>query len=385
MGGIALGVTALITVISVMNGFEEELRKRILGMTAHVQVQPWQGALGDWQSLAAQLREHPEVLAARPFVAGEGMARAGGQLSGTLIRGIDPDSEAGSGGLAQHVISGDLAALEPGRFDVIIGRHLAAVLGIAPGDTLDLMIPQANVTPLGLTPRFRRMRVAGLFEVGMYEFDRSLVLMHREDAAKLYRLGEGVHGLSLSLAEPMRAPWVAQDVRALLPQPYSITDWSRQHRNFFAAIRTEKRVMFIILSLIIAVAAFNIVSTLVMVVQDKQADIAILRTLGATRADVLGVFVVQGSVIGVIGTVLGVIGGVALALNVETIVPAIEQALGRDLLADDVYYISDLPSRLHWDDVTKIGLVSLSLGLLSTLYPAWRASQVEPAEALRYE
>lgn len=385
MGGIALGVTALITVISVMNGFEAELRSRILSMTAHLQIQPWEGPLSNWQDLAATVAEQPEVTAVRPFVAGEGMVRAGGSLSGVILRGIDPASEATTGGLAEHVISGDLADLEPGRFDVIIGRHLAASLGVLPGDDIDLMIPQANVGPLGVTPRFRRCRIAGLFEVGMYEFDRSLVLMHREDAARLYRLGDAVHGLSISIVEPMRAPWVARDVRNQLPMPYSVDDWSRQHRNFFAAIQTEKRVMFIILSLIIAVAAFNIVSTLVMVVQDKQADIAILRTLGATRSQILGVFVVQGSVIGVIGTALGLVGGVLLALNIETIVPAIEQMLGRDLLADDVYYISDLPSRLHLNDVVQIGLVSLALGLLSTLYPAWRASKVEPAEALRYE
>ena len=386
MAGIALGVTALITVISVMNGFESELRKRILGMTAHVQLQPWDGALSDWESVARQVAGVEGVRAVRPFVAGEGMARAGGgTLSGVVLRGIEPSAESGPGGLAEHIRAGRLEDLQPGRFQVILGRHLAGILGVVPGDAIDLMIPQASVTPLGLTPRFRRCEVAGIFEVGMYEFDRSLVLMHRNDAAALYRLGEGVHGLSVSVDEPMRAPLVAADVRDALPLPYSVTDWSRQHRNFFAAIQTEKRVMFIILSLIVAVAAFNIVSTLVMAVQDKQADIAILRTLGATRPEIMGVFMVQGSLIGYIGTVLGVIGGVLLALNVETIVPALEQALGRDLLADDVYYISDLPSELHWADVGQIALVSLVLGLVSTLYPAWRATRVEPAEALRYE
>jgi len=385
MGGIALGVTALITVISVMNGFESELRTRILSMTAHLQVQPWDGAMSNWQDLAAKLTARPDVVSVRPYVAGEGMVRGSGQLSGVILRGIDPESESGPDGMGTHVIAGQIGDLKPGKFDVIIGRHLAANLGVVPGDSIDLMIPQASVTPLGLTPRFRRCIVTGIFEVGMYEFDRSLVLMHREDAARLYRLGDGVHGLSVSVDRPMQAARIAADVRDSLPLPYSVSDWSRQHRNFFAAIQTEKRVMFIILSLIIAVAAFNIVSTLVMVVQDKQADIAILRTLGATRAHILGVFVVQGSVIGVVGTILGVVGGVLLALNVETIVPAIEQMLGRDLLADDVYYISDLPSELHPADVWKIAVVSLVLGLVSTLYPAWRASQVEPAEALRYE
>lgn len=385
MGGIALGVTALITVISVMNGFESELRTRILSMTAHLQVQPWEGSLSRWEEVAALVAENPEVTSVRPFVAGEGMVRSNGQLSGAILRGVDPLAEEDEGGISKHVIAGSLKELRPGSFDVIIGRHLAANMGVVPGDAIDLMIPQATVTPLGLTPRFRRCTVAGIFEVGMYEFDRSLILMHRDDAARLYRLGEGVHGLSISLQEPMRAPWVARDVRNSLPIAYSVSDWSRQHRNFFAAIQTEKRVMFIILSLIIAVAAFNIVSTLVMVVQDKQSDIAILRTLGATRGQVLGVFVVQGSLIGVVGTVIGVVGGVLLALNIETIVPALEQMLGRDLLADDVYYISDLPSELHVADVWKIAIVSLALGLLSTLYPAWRASRVEPAEALRYE
>ena len=385
MGGIALGVTALITVISVMNGFESELRSRILGMTPHLQVQRWDGPMPEWSAIAGQLEQRAEVRSVRPFVSGEGMVRGAGQLSGAILRGVDPLHERGDQGLAPHVIVGALDDLQPGRFEVILGRHLARALGVAPGDSIDLMIPQAQVTPLGLTPRFRRCTVVGLFEVGMYEFDRSLVLMHRSDAAKLYRLGDAVHGLSLSLHEPMRAPWIAADVREDLPVAYQVSDWAQQHRNFFAAIRTEKRVMFIILSLIIAVAAFNIVSTLVMVVQDKQSDIAILRTLGASRGTILGAFMVQGSLIGVIGTLLGLLGGVTLALNVETLVPALENALGRDLLADDVYYISDLPSELHWVDVGKIALVSLLLGLISTIYPAWRATRVEPAEALRHE
>ena len=385
IAGIALGVTALITVLSVMNGFENELRKRILGMTSHAIIQQVDGPLADWQALAADLEGRDRIVGVAPYIEGEGMVRSGRQLSGVLLRGIEPAAEAQVSRITQHMIYGALSDLEAGTFRIIIGRHLAAVMGVGPGDTLDLMIPTASVTPAGVVPRFRRFEISGIFEIGMYEYDRSLILMHQADAAAMYRLGDAVNGLRIEFDDIYAAPQRARELAEQLPGQFRVSDWTRQHRNFFAAIQTEKRVMFIILSLIIAVAAFNIVSTLVMAVTDKQADIAILRTLGAAPRSIMLIFMVNGTLIGVIGTALGLLGGIGLAVNIETIVPAIESALGRDLLADDVYYISDLPSDLVWSDVIKIGLMSLGLGLVSTLYPAWRASQVQPAEALRYE
>ncbi len=383
--GIALGVTALITVLSVMNGFENELRARILGMTSHAVINQAGRAIHDWQALAEIVDDSPHVVGSAPFIEGEGMVRRGQQLSGVLLRGIEPAAEAAISRISQHMLVGALEDLQAGEFSVVIGRHLAMAMGVVPGDTLDLMIPTANVTPAGVAPRFRRFSVVGVFEIGMYEYDRSLVLMHRRDAAALYRLGDAVNGLRVEFDDVYQAPYLARDLQASLPGFYQVSDWTRQHRNFFAAIQTEKRVMFIILSLIVAVAAFNIVSTLVMAVTDKQADIAILRTLGASPRSIMAVFMVNGTLIGVVGTLIGLAGGIALALNIETLVPAIESWLGRDLLADDVYYISNLPSDLVWADVIKIGLLSLGLGLISTLYPAWRAARVEPAEALRYE
>ena len=280
---------------------------------------------------------------------------------------------------------GTLGDLVAGEYRIVIGKELASALAVEPGDKVDLMIPQASVTPAGVLPRFRRFTVAGVFEVGMYEFDRGLVLIHLADAQALYRMGDQVTGVRLKLHDLFEAPRVARELAGQLPGIYYVSDWTRQHANFFRAVRTEKMVMFIILSLIVGVAAFNIVSTLVMVVQDKQADIAILRTLGARPGSIMAIFMVQGSVIGIFGTILGVVGGVALALNVPVLVPVLEQLMGQQFLAPDVYYISDLPSELKWTDVGRIASLSLALGLISTLYPAWRASRTQPAEALRYE
>ncbi len=385
MLGIAIGVTALITVLSVMNGFERELRTRILGMASHATISAFRGNLDDWQDVARRVQGNPEVIGVAPYIEGEGMLKVGSELSGTLLRGIVPAEEVKVSDIGQHLVAGSLESLEPGGYHIVIGHELAQSLNATVGDKVDLMIPQASVTPAGVLPRFRRFTVSGVFRVGMYEFDRGLVLIHVKDAQALLRMGDGVTGVRLKLHDLFDAPVVSRDIASTLPGMYYVSDWTRSHANFFRAVKTEKMVMFIILSLIVGVAAFNIVSTLVMVVQDKQADIAILRTLGATPRSIMAIFMVQGSIIGIVGTLLGVAGGVALALNVENLVPLLERLMGQQFLAPDVYYISDLPSELKSTDVIRIGLLSLSLGLLSTIYPAYRASRVQPAEALRYE
>lgn len=385
MLGIAIGVTALITVLSVMNGFERELRVRILGMASHATISALRGGLEDWPTVGRLAAKNPQIEALAPYIEGEGMLRQGTDLSGTLLRGVLPEEEDKVSEIAQHMKVGKLTDLVAGEYRIVIGKELASALAVDIGDKVDLMIPQASVTPAGVLPRFRRFTVAGVFEVGMYEFDRGLVLIHLADAQALYRMGSEVTGVRLKLHDLYQAPQVSRELAMQLPGIYYVSDWTRQHANFFRAVRTEKMVMFIILSLIVGVAAFNIVSTLVMVVQDKQADIAILRTLGARPGSIMAIFMVQGSIIGIVGTLLGVAGGVALALNVPVLVPLLEQLMGHQFLAPDVYYISDLPSELKWDDVSRIAGLSLALGLLSTLYPAWRASRTQPAEALRYE
>ena len=385
MLGIAIGVTALITVLSVMNGFEKELRVRILGMASHATISALRGGLEDWQGVAKLAEHNPEIESIAPSVEGEGMLKAGTDLTGTLLRGVLPEEEAKVSEIAQKMKVGKLSDLVAGEYRIVLGKELAQTLGVDVGDKVDLMIPQASVTPAGVLPRFRRFTVSGVFSVGMYEFDRGLVLIHLADAQALYRMGSDVTGVRLKLHDLFKAPQVSRELAGELPGIYYVSDWTRQHANFFRAVKTEKMVMFIILSLIVGVAAFNIVSTLVMVVQDKQADIAILRTLGATPRSIMAIFMVQGSIIGIVGTALGVVGGVALALNVPVLVPLLESLTNQQFLSPDVYYISDLPSDLKMSDVLRIGALSLTLGLLSTLYPAYRASRTQPAEALRYE
>ncbi len=383
--GIGLGVAALITVLSVMNGFEQELRTRILGMASHASISGYQQPLVDWQRVAKLATQHSQVVGVAPYVAGEVMLTRGSKVSGALVRGILPEREPAVSTVGEHMRSGGLQDLVAGEYRIILGSELAYNLGAHVGDHVTMVTPQANYSPAGVLPRLRRFQVVGIFEVGMYEYDRGVALVHLEDAARLFKLDNAISGVRLKLEDLYQAPRVSRELADQLGAKLRVEDWTRQHANFFRAVQTEKRVMFVILTLIVAVAAFNIVSTLVMVVTDKQADIAILRTLGATPAAILRIFMIQGAMIGMLGTALGVVGGVALALNVETIVPAIEQTFGVQFMPADVYYISDLPSRLDWSDVWQIGLVAFLLSFLATWYPAWRASRTQPAEALRYE
>jgi lipoprotein-releasing system permease protein len=385
MLGIALGVTALITVLSVMNGFEKELRDRILGMASHATVTTFSGKLPDWEGLSGTLADQERIVAMAPYVRGESMLSIGNRVSGALLRGVLPEMEGDVSDVVSHISGGDLGLLEAGKYGIILGSELAIALGAGIGDSITVVSPQVTIGPTGILPRLRRFTVTGIFEVGMYEYDRGVALVHLKDAAKLFRLDDNVSGLRLKLDDIFDAPQIARALSAGLSGDYRVEDWTRQHANFFRAVKTEKRVMFIILTLIVAVAAFNIVSTLVMVVTDKRSDIAILRTLGATPGSIMTIFIIQGVVIGVLGTALGVAGGLGLALNVETIVPAIERFFNVEFLAADVYYISDVPSELHWNDVWIMAMVSMGLSLLATLYPAWRAARTHPAEALRYE
>jgi lipoprotein-releasing system permease protein len=385
MAGIALGVAALIVVLSVMNGFQKELRARILGVASHVQISGAGNRLADWPAVAALARRHPRVQAVAPFVNAQAMLTAGQAVRGAVVRGILPADEDRVAEFARHMRAGRLEALKAGEWNVVLGAELARALGVLPGDKVALIAPQGQVTPAGVIPRLRQFTVAGTFDVGMFEYDSGLALVHLEDAQRLYQMGGAVSGVRLRLDDLFAARTVARELMAQLGADAFASDWTRSHANFFRAVEIEKRVMFIILTLIVAVAAFNIVSTLVMLVTDKQADIAILRTLGASPGSIVQIFMIQGALIGVIGTLAGVALGVVLGLNVDTVVPFIENLLGFKFLAKDVYYISDLPSEVLPRDVATIGLVSLALAFLATLYPSWRASRVNPAEALRYE
>jgi lipoprotein-releasing system permease protein len=385
MLGIALGVTALITVLSVMNGFERELRDRILGMASHASVSTYSGYLGDWQDVEQAVMKDADVIAAAPYVSGETMLSAGNRVSGAIIRGILPEQEGSVSDVMAHIKAGSAASLKDGGYGIVLGNDLAIALGVGVGDAVTVVSPQVMVGPTGVMPTLRRFTVVGIFEVGMYEYDRGVALVHMKDAARLFRLGDNVSGVRLKLDDLFKAPRVADELTMQLGANYRVEDWTRQHANFFRAVQTEKRVMFIILTLIVAVAAFNIVSTLVMVVTDKRSDIAILRTLGASPRSIMVIFVIQGAVIGLLGTLLGVLGGVSLALNVETIVPAIESLFNVRFLSAEVYYISEVPSDLQWHDVLVMTSVAMVLSLLATLYPAWRAARTHPAEALRYE
>lgn len=386
MLGIALGITALITVISVMNGFEQELKARILDMTPHATIYSGYGeGLRDWRAAKALADQHPKVIGSAPFVQKESMLVNRQRVKGALLQGVDPALEPQVSKVGEKMVAGSLEDLKPGGFGIILGQELANALGVYMGDKLTVISPQALATVVGVVPRMKRFEVVGIFEIGMHQFDSAVALVNIEDAAKFYRMGDKVSGLRLETSDMLSARKINREVALSLGGVYRITDWTQQHANFFRAIATEKVVMFVILFLIVAVAAFNIVATLVMMVTDKQADIAILRTLGFSAGQVMRVFVVQGCVIGFVGTLLGVVGGVALALNVENIVPALESLLGRQFMSADIYYITDLRGDLHWHQVGLIAGLSFVMSVLSTLYPALRAARTQPAEALRYE
>ncbi len=389
MLGIALGVAALIVVLSVMNGFQKELRARILGVASHVQVSGPAGELTDWPTVAAAAKADAAVVGVAPYVNAQGLLSTGPAVRGTVVRGILPEEESKVADIGSHMLAGRLDALREGEFGIVLGSELARAVGVRLGERITLIAPQGLVTPAGVLPRLKQFRVVGVFEVGMFEYDSGLALIHLADAQKLYSMADRVSGVRLKLVDLFQSRQVAhaltERLQAEQRRELYITDWTRSHANFFRAVQIEKNVMFIILMLIVAVAAFNIVSTLVMAVTDKRADIAILRTLGASPGGIMRIFIVQGVLIGVIGTVIGVVGGILLALNVSTVVPFIESLFGVQFLAKDIYYISELPSDLQRADVLTIAVMSLVLSLLATLYPSWRASRVNPAEALRYE
>jgi lipoprotein-releasing system permease protein len=385
MLGIALGVAALIIVLSVMNGFQKEIRARILGITPHVQVVSDSGQIHEWSAILKIVAQHPEVQAASPYVNGQAMVSFNDSVQGVMVRGILPEGEDRLTGLGDKLKSGSLSELHSGEFGMVLGVDLAHALGTHVGDKVLLISPQGQITPTGLLPRLKQFRVVGIFEIGMAPYDNALALIHLEDAQKLYRMGDAISGISARLKNLDHSRQVAFELDGKLPQDTYATDWTRQNANYFSVVAMEKKMMFIILSLIVLVAAFNIVSTLVMAVTDKQADIAILRTLGASPASIMKIFIVQGVLIGVIGLLLGVIGGVLIAVNIGSIVPFIEHLFGVQFLSKEFYFISELPSDLQRTDVIIVASMSFLISLIATLYPSWRAAQTQPAEALRYE
>jgi lipoprotein-releasing system permease protein len=387
MLGIAIAVAVLIVVLSVVNGFERELKDRLLAMTGHASIQSPQVGLDDWSVWAEVAEGQNDVTAAAPFIDGQGLLVFGNQLSGAQFRGIEPELEARVSGIPDTMLEGDLQSLEAGAFNIILGIELAAELKAEVGDKVMLTLAEGIVTPAGLVPRTKRFTVSGIYRVGMYEFDRRLAFINLSDSQRLFRMGKKVSGIRLAVTDVFDAPQIVRRVAVAIEggRGVLVSDWTRRNVNFFRSIQITKSILFVILLMVIAVAAFNIVSTLVMVVKDKQSDIAILRTVGATPSDVLRIFVTQGTVIGVLGTIAGALLGIVLALNLEGIVHFMETAFGIKFLAADVYFISDLPAELRLMDVFKISSIALALALLSTLYPAWRGARTLPAEALRYD
>jgi len=383
--GITLGVIVLITVLSVMNGFHKEVRERILGMASHADIRAASGSLEAWKPTLEKALRHPRVVGAAPYVESQTMLVHGRQVSGALVRGIDPEMEPSVVDVGEHMQQGGLDQLQPGSFNIVLGRELALALGAGVGDRVTVLVPRFTATPTGSVPRMKRFTVSGIFSVGMGEFDRGVALVNLKDLALLLKMKEGVTGIRLKLDDVFASRQVSLELAQQFRGWFHVTDWTDRHRNFFAALRMEKRMMGLLLFFIVVIAAFNIVATLVMVVVDKRADIAILKTFGASPRQIMNIFIVQGSVIGLVGTLLGVVGGVALALNVEQVVAWIEQVFNVHFIDPDVYYISVLPSDLHWDDVALVGFGSFLCSFLMTLYPAWNAYRTLPAEALRYE
>ena len=384
MLGVGLGVAALIIVLSVMNGFEKELTDRILGMASHATIVEQGKSLSDWKTLADEVARYPEVTGVAPYFYAEGMLTHAKNVNGTIIRGILPEEETKVSIIADRMIMGNFSSLVAGEFNMLLGKELAQALDITHGDKVTLVSPQANITPAGILPRLKHFTVVGIFEIGMYEFDSALALIHMDDAMRLFRK-LGPTGLRIKTNNILTAPEVSRNITKELPGHFWVQDWTQRHANFFQALKTEKTVMFFILILIVAVAAFNIISTLIMTVTDKQADIAVLRTIGISSKSILAIFMIQGTLIGVIGILFGAISGICIAINVETIIPAIENILDVKFLSADVYYINDLPSDMHWNDVIVISIVAFIFCILATIYPALRAAHTQAAEALRYE
>ena len=385
MLGIAIAVAVLIVVLSVVNGFERELKDRLLTMTAHASIESPQGGIVDWQPIVDDAVANPRVTAAAPYLNGQALMISGESLSGVELRGVDPTAESAVSRVDEVFIAGELDLLQPGKFQIALGTELADALGVSVGDKVTITLAEGTVTPVGIVPRTRRFTVSGIYRVGMYEFDRRLAFIHIGDAQRLFRQRDTVTGVRLAVTEIFDARTIVREVAIASGQLVLVSDWTRRNVNLFRSIQITKSILFVILLMVIAVAAFNIVSTLVMVVKDKQGDIAILRTIGAKPSSILSVFITQGSIIGIIGTSLGVAAGALLALNLEAVVGFLEATFGIKFLAADVYFISDLPSELNWGDVSRIAGIALALALASTVYPAWMAARTAPAEALRYD
>lgn len=385
VASIALGVAALIIVLSVMNGFQKEVRDRMLSVLSHVEVVSLAGAVPDWEKEASDLKAAaPEIVAAAPFVAGQGLFSSGRTIRASLVRGIDPAEEPKVSDIAQTVGKEALATLTPGSFHVALGSDLARLLGVSVGDKVTLIVPKGNVSPAGFIPRMKQMTVSALFRSGHYEYDSTLALTHLDDASVLYKTG-GPAGLRIKVVDMSEAPAVASQLTRILPRGQYATDWTQQNRTWFAAVQVEKRMMAIILFLIVLVGAFGLVSSLVMTVTEKRSDIAVLRTMGASRLSVMAIFIVQGAFVALMGVAIGVGGGLLIACNLDVIVPAIESILGTQFLPKEIYFISQMPSDPRAGDIIPISILSFLLSLAATLYPSWRASKVHPAEALRYE
>lgn len=383
--GIALGIVVIITVLSVMNGFHTEVRDRMLRMASHANLIDLHGHLEDWQQAQNSIDHIDQIVAVAPYIEAQAMIVKGAQVTGVQLTGIDPAIETQVSDIEEFLLNQNLQILNSGDFNILLGSELAHYLGVVVGDKITLIAPEASVTPAGILPKMRRFRVAGIYEIGMNQYDRNTALIHISDAQKLYRYGDAVSGLRLKLKDLFMVPNLTYQVNNQLNGEYWMTDWTQRHQNFFRAVKMEKTMMFVIMTLIVAVAAFNVVSMLIMVVTDKQSDIAILRTYGVSSKSILWVFIIQGSLIGIFGTLFGVLGGIALTLNLESIIQLVEQIIGQKVLDPSVYYITDLPVALHSSDVIYVALISFSLTILATLYPAMKAANTQPAQALRYE